>query len=232
MRLGTAPLLAAAAARCGFASVSADAAPAFDALLYDIVRTALDLVRLVTRSRTVQAEHLTTLARVAAVLCPADMAATATATATGTAAMRRRQRGGNPTGMPSEFYGVDGGQYGASSAVTGTVTSHDPSGAFARLGLEPSSPPFPMQGGGGGARLGVRIGVSDEVLSRLVQEYGARRGSVRVSAAARRALRSLVERNAARVLAVAGRRPRPGQRRRVLTAAALNGARRGPVLVF
>jgi hypothetical protein len=300
MSFGTAHVLGAAAPRFGFSGgVSADAVHAFDGVLYDVLRTALDLARLVSPSRTVQASHLATVAKIAAILRPPSQPERSGRFAG--RKQRQRQSGGNATGLPSEYFGVDSGAYGGvgsgsngapdpalahpgltstfvpsllggCGAVTckgkggckgkgkgkgaqaggnttgmpteyygtdsgayasglargGTVTSFDPSG-LARAGLDPvTATGQPLMAGGAGPR----VSLTDDVLARLVHEYGARRGGVRVSAAARRAVKALVEASATRVLATAASR-RPTRSK--LTAAAIGRATRAlpaPLLVL
>lgn len=198
----------------GFGACSPDACAKLDAFLYQVLRSVLDLSRLVSAQRTLQPEHLMTLRKVAVMLKTPVGAPRAGL---------RQQMGGNDNTLPISYFGGD--DSGVYSAAAGQ--DHTPCPGLVRSALHSDFPTPLLAGGsaggaptmparffdpmasepaysgapqsGGGQSMPRCLGAED--LQRMLREYRARTGvELRVSEAARSQLRAILELNLHRML--------------------------------
>lgn len=223
MNFATSATLEAAARAHGFRSVAADASVKFDAMLLRLTRGLLEPAALVSSHRTIQPEHFASLRRIKALLVDGS---DATSRRSG-----RPQRGGHAeTVLPVRFFDAAGPQVGGCTtmlppryfnAAGPQIGGHGGHGDMIRQEMVSTFPR--QQGGSGGAEAraaiastfpatllaqaggGASWALPDDALARVLREYRARVGDVRISEPARRYLAAFLVRNTDRVLHDAAR---------------------------
>ena len=174
------------AAAHGFSRVAPDALSKFDAFVYHVTKSTLDLVSLVTPTRTVQPAHFASLVRIA------DLMREPVAGRKGPRAMI----GGAVRFPPSYFGSLE--PSGAYGAPTGHSGASDVSAGIARPASVSTygASELLMMGGGGGGGGGGGFKLSGDALVRLLRDYRARtRSDVLVSEPAKARLKRVVELN-------------------------------------
>lgn len=193
----------------GFKGCTPDACTKINAFLYRALRATLDLSRAITPQRTVQPEHIALLHKVARALDTPLFADR------GAAALLR---GGDPT-LPATYFGGDESALYTASAAASAATS-ETSATLSRPSLHASvaflgsssqaggaettlparffdadAPERAYSHSGGAAAQNAKWRLTQEDVNRLLKDYKARGGDVRISDAARAALRSVLEVN-------------------------------------
>lgn len=203
----------------------ADAKGQFDTLLFRIVRRLLDMLRVVAAQRTLQPEHVHSLAKLAKLLSGSVGAASGTSGTSGSsgaASGRTMMHGGHAgTVMTGSFFdpdnAADASSYSATQQNLGSVVFPQDSSAYIRLPLESTFQPLLTGGGSSSSSSGW---LSDEALTALLREYKSRSAAsadLRVSEAVRPLLRRLVEANAAAAIATCKKRVK-GTKSKCVTA--------------
>jgi hypothetical protein len=179
------------AAAHGFARVAPDALSKFDAFVYHITKSALDLVSLVTPARTVQPAHFATLERIADLMREPVVAGRRAPPPTTT------KMTGGAIVLPPSYFGRAEPAGAYSMAASGNSGAADIGAAVARPAAVSTYGPSQllMMGGGGGGGGGGFV-LSNEALVRLLRDYRARtRSDVLVSEPAKARLKRVIELN-------------------------------------
>lgn len=172
--------------RAGFAENAAESAK-IEKLLSGATHKTLDVARMVTSacgtsqsSATVKEDHLKLLARLTPVL-----STSAGGSSSGGGSRRSGSMSGGAIRMPSEYYGIDSGNYYA-DVPYGHAPWSDPN-----LTRTPLTASGSFRGGGAAGKKEAKF--DDSMLSKLVKEYNdAKKDRVRIAEGARPLLKKIV----------------------------------------